>query len=101
MRNPVTLAQMKGNDIFSCDPIDRVPCPTPQVCRYNESIPGSERNMGSCIPCPAEYPWLENQRSVFTTPLFSPSIAAAKQPEIVAVMSSILTVLGAWIIFYH
>jgi hypothetical protein len=100
MRNPVTLAQMKEKDFFSCDPIDRVPCPTPQVCRYNESIPGGERNMGSCIPCPAEYPWLENQRSVSTTPLFSPSIAAAKQPEIVAVMSSILTVLGAWI-FYH
>jgi hypothetical protein len=46
--------------------------------------------MGSCVPCPVEYPWLE-YRSVSTTP-FSPSAAALKQPEAIAVISSILAI---------
>jgi len=61
MRNPQTLAQMKDNDIFSCYPssVDQAPCPAPQVCYYDKSIPGDKRTMGSCVPCPTEYPWLD------------------------------------------
>ncbi|EFX88070.1 hypothetical protein DAPPUDRAFT_41891, partial [Daphnia pulex] len=98
MRNPMTLEQMKVNNPFSCDPssIEQAPCPEPQVCYYNESVPGGERSMGSCVPCPVEYPWLED-RSVSTTP-FSPSAAALKQPEVIAVISSIFTIFGRWIL---
>ncbi|XP_046636843.1 chitin deacetylase 7-like isoform X3 [Daphnia pulicaria] len=103
MRNPMTLEQMKVNNPFSCDPssIEQAPCPEPQVCYYNESVPGGQRSMGSCVPCPVEYPWLEDQ-SVSTTPVsttpFSQSAAALKQPEVIAVISSILTIFGWWIL---
>ncbi|EFX88071.1 hypothetical protein DAPPUDRAFT_191866 [Daphnia pulex] len=63
IRNPLTLAQMTNNDVFGCDPSSNnrepVPCPEPQVCYYPESVPGGEQNMGSCVPCPSEYPWLD------------------------------------------
>ena len=57
-KNPTTLAQMADNNIFYCDR-EPVPCSEPQVCYYPESVPGVERNMGSCVPCPAEFPWLD------------------------------------------
>jgi len=100
----MTLEQMKVNNTFSCDPssIGQAPCPEPQVCHYNESIPGGERNMGSCVPCPVEYPWLEDRSvspPVSPTP-FSPSAAALRQPEVIAVISSILTIFN-WSILYN
>ncbi|XP_046449601.1 chitin deacetylase 8-like isoform X3 [Daphnia pulex] len=103
IRNPMTLEKMKVNNPFSCDPssIEQAPCLEPQVCYYNESVPGGERSMGSCVPCPVEYPWLED-RSVSTTPVsttpFSQSAAALKQPEVIAAISSILTIFGWWIL---
>jgi hypothetical protein len=79
MKNPQTLAQMKENDIFSCDPssVDHAPCPAPQVCHYvDKSIPGGKRTMGSCVPCPLKYPMLDTSdepipQSKFDTVIFS------------------------------
>ena len=49
---------MADNNIFDCDR-EPVPCSEPQVSYYPESVPGGEQSMGSCVPCPAEFPWLD------------------------------------------
>jgi hypothetical protein len=47
----MTWEQMKVNNTFRCDPssIEQAPCPEPQECHYNESIPGGERSMWGLV----------------------------------------------------
>jgi len=62
MKNPLTLEQLKTNDIFGCNPIqpDPAACPNPQTCNYSDSAPGGSKQMKSCTGCPPAYPWLDN-----------------------------------------
>jgi hypothetical protein len=61
LKNPLTLAQLKENDIFGCPAITNpAPCLQPQTCNYANSIPGGARTMDSCTACPASFPWLDN-----------------------------------------
>ncbi|XP_046453322.1 chitin deacetylase 7-like [Daphnia pulex] len=67
MKNPKTLKQLKDKDVFNCLKASPAPCPKPQVCYYTKSVPGGARFMGTCLPCPAEYPWLPDQYDPLTT----------------------------------
>ena len=61
LRNPLTLDQLKDNDIFSCPAVNNpAPCPLPQSCYYTETPAGGPRTMESCIACPPAFPWLDN-----------------------------------------
>lgn len=58
LKNPLKLGEVN----FGCGNTELALCPTPQSCFFNESVPGGERTMGSCITCPDAYPWLTETR---------------------------------------
>jgi len=55
LRNPLTLEELKVNDIFGCaTPVDPAPCEQPLTCSYGQTV------MKTCnSPCPSDYPWLQ------------------------------------------
>ena len=65
IKNPKRLNE---TNIFRCQSfLNQAPCPEPQICTYNDSVPGGARRMGSCTPCPAEYPWLDKFEGTLTS----------------------------------
>lgn len=68
MRNPTSIADIDGSDVFTCtEPDETAVCEHGNVCAYfnityhpnSEDHPG-DRYMETCSDCPLEYPWLGN-----------------------------------------